>query len=614
MIGIRIALAAAVALAGLVGLPAAAAADPGDLDPGFGSGGRVVTDLGSDDRVHALALQPDGKVVAAGCSPCATSVGSGSDFALARYDTGGAIDPTFGTGGTVRTDFGVEAGDEISGIVVQPDGRIVAAGCSGCFNSTLPNRNFALARYLPDGSLDPGFGVGGKVSTDFAGQGEAGNAVALQPDGAIVVAGLTAIDTGNQNFALARYLPDGSLDPAFGVGGKVVTDISGAGETAFAVLVQPDGRIVAAGNTAAGPDSDIALTRYLPGGALDPTFGTNGIVTVPLNDGTALDAALQADGKIVTAGQSRPSGQLEFTLTRHLPSGALDPTFGSGGVVITDSFTPAADAARAVLVQPDGRIVAAGLANVDVSPDFAVARYLTDGSLDPSFGSGGTTTTDFGGNEQPGNAVTLQPDGKIVVGGWDKRTGTPDFALARYQGTVAAVDDAPTIVVGAGGSCSPSDSRAGAVTLTVGDIDTPAAGLTLSAASSNAAVVPTGNISFTGSGANRAMQISGASGAGGAAVITATVSDGTSTSSVTVSVRVGGNGADTLTGTAGADVLFGENGKDTLLGQGGNDLLCGGNGADTLTGGAGADHLSGGQGPDTLTDLSPSEGDTSDGS
>jgi VCBS repeat-containing protein len=178
--------------------------------------------------------------------------------------------------------------------------------------------------------------------------------------------------------------------------------------------------------------------------------------------------------------------------------------------------------------------------------------------------------------------------------------------------TVGAVNDAPTVTVAAGGSCG-GDDRSGTVNLALADVDSPAGSLTLSGSSSNAALVPNGNLAFSGSGASRSLSIATAAATTGTAVITVTVSDGTATGTVAITVRAGGNGVDTLTGTTGADLLLGQNGGDSLDGQAGNDLLCGGRGGDTLTGGPGADRFGGGQGTDTATDLTPPEGDTQDG-
>jgi len=181
------------------------------------------------------------------------------NFTLARYQPDGSPDATFGTGGVVTTDLGGD--EEISALVLQPDGKLVAAG--GTYNaSTASYSNFALARYQPDGSLDPTFGTGGLVTTDLGGS-DSINALVLQPDGRLVAAGYNSLTSSHTNFALARYQPDGSLDPTFGTGGLVTTDLGGD-DSIGALVLQPDGKLVAAGSTrdSSTSSSNFALARY----------------------------------------------------------------------------------------------------------------------------------------------------------------------------------------------------------------------------------------------------------------------------------------------------------------------------------------------------------------
>ncbi len=191
----------------------------------------------------------------------------------------GALDPSFGSGGIVVTDFNGSIDDAAFAVAVQPDGKILAAGY--VFSSAATNYDFALARYLPDGSLDPSFGTNGQVATDFHGSTDVARAIALQPDGKIVVAGRALrLDGPFFDFALARYNTDGSLDASFGVGGKITTDFDGNGgaDLAFALALQPDGKIVAAGSTSNIGVSGFALARYNADGSLDAGFGTAGKV------------------------------------------------------------------------------------------------------------------------------------------------------------------------------------------------------------------------------------------------------------------------------------------------------------------------------------------------
>lgn len=229
----------------------------GDLDVSFGNGGKVATEFfGSQGYadVLALALQPDGKLVVAGDA----SDGGKDHFALARYSVDGSLDPSFGTGEKVTTDFsGVY--EYPQAVVIQTDGKIVAGGALSRDTSDASTQDFALARYNSDGTLDASFGSGGKVTTDIFGNRDDLFAIALQPDGKLVAAGRARHTNSNDSFdwVLARYLSNGSLDPSFGSGGKVTADFFGRLDGASGVCIQPDGRIVVAGGAQKSSSSSI---------------------------------------------------------------------------------------------------------------------------------------------------------------------------------------------------------------------------------------------------------------------------------------------------------------------------------------------------------------------
>ncbi|AEV16768.1 hypothetical protein TCCBUS3UF1_17270 [Thermus sp. CCB_US3_UF1] len=392
----------------------------GELDPTFGSGGKVTTDLGSSfDGAHALVLQPDGKLVAAGYSSNALGL---ADFALVRYNPDGSLDTSFGSGGKVTTEV-VQGDDKAYALVLQPDGKLVAAGYS-----SEGLGDFALVRYNPDGSLDPSFGTGGKVTTNF--HFDVAHALVLQPDGKLVAAGWSQIGS-NSYFALVRYNPDGTLDTSFGNGGKVTTEVGSSSDGANALVLQPDGKLVAAGysRNAAG-DYDVAMVRYNPDGSLDTSFGSRGKVITPVFSTFGSALVLQPDGKLVAAGFSTNSaGNDDFALVRYNPDGSLDRSFGTGGKVTTDLGLPR-DIVHSLVLQPDGRLVAAGSSN----NDFALVRYNPDGSLDPSFGIGGKVTTAVGSSYDIAHALVLQPDGRLVAAGRSRNaSGNSDFALVRYR-------------------------------------------------------------------------------------------------------------------------------------------------------------------------------------
>lgn len=394
-------------------------------------------------------------------------------FALARYNPDGSLDTSFGAGGKVTTSFGGEE-SEASAVVLQPDGKIVVAGYdrTGGFDYM-----FALARYNPDGALDPRFGTGGQVTTAIDRDTE-GYAVALQPNGKIVVAGSSS-DGVTRKFALARYNPDGSLDTGFGTAGKVTTTVVGAHDfdSVYALALQPDGKLVAAGVS----DGDFALVRYVGNGTLDPSFGNGGKVTTATgsSDDEASALALQPDGGILAAGYSSDGSRNVFALVRYDPDGSLDPGFGTDGKVT--SAIGSVDLVRLGLaLQPDGKILAVGDSSNGSRNVFAVVRYDADGALDPSFGTGGQVTTAIGSTDDQALGVALQVDGRIVVAGASKDDGHYRFALARFEGSTLAVSVAgggsgtvtsSLVGIACNSSCS-APLAAGPVTLTA----TPAPG------------------------------------------------------------------------------------------------------------------------------------------
>jgi uncharacterized delta-60 repeat protein len=411
------------AVALVIAMANPAAAPPGDLDPTFDGDGKVITDfLASTDVANGVALQGDGKIVAAGLAIVSGNV----DFALARYNTDGSLDTTFDGDGKVTTDF---AGgfDEARGVAIQGDGKLVAAG-----SANLPGTDFALARYNTDGSLDTTFDGDGKVTTDFAGGNDQAFDVAIQADGKIVAAGGGDV-SGTRDFDLARYNTDGSLDITFDGDGKVITDFAGGFDQAFDVAIQADGKIVAGGGASVSGTEDFALARYNTDGSLDTTFDGDGKVTTDLAGSTdeVSAVAIQADGKILAAGIADVSGDLEFALARYNTDGSLDTTFDGDGKVTTD-FAGSIDQAFDVAIQADGKIVAAGRATSG-NDEFGLARYNNDGSLDTIFSGDGKVTTDFAGGNDQAFAVAIQADKKIVAAGGIRVAADINFGLARYM-------------------------------------------------------------------------------------------------------------------------------------------------------------------------------------
>ena len=359
------------------------------------------------------------------------------------------LDPTFGTSGIVRTDFAGNI-DQANSVVVQPNGQIIAAGSS--FSSSKTVEDFIVARYNANGSLDKRFGKNGKITTDFFRNVDSINAIAIQPDGAIVVAGFAQLAGSGGTprvFALARYRSDGQPDTSFGNGGALTTSFGGNFAAASAIMIQPDGKIVVAGTVDFNPDNptsglDFALARYTANGTLDATFGKGGKVVFDFfgSFDQANGAVLQPDGKIIVVGSTSYDSfnrDIGFALVRFNADGSTDFGFGTGGKQITDFFGAGANA-NGIVLQPDGKFVVAGTASDSatrpVATDIAVARYNADGSLDATFGTGGQTAIPFAASAtEQGNALALSDDGKIVVAGAAFKTFAtpPDFALVRYN-------------------------------------------------------------------------------------------------------------------------------------------------------------------------------------
>jgi uncharacterized delta-60 repeat protein len=414
----------------LVVLPVGRAhAAPGDLDATFGGDGRVITNVAKGiDAPEDVAIQANEKIVVVGRA--STPRGS-ARFALARYRTNGSLDPTFGGDGLVFIEFAGRSSAAF-GVAIQQDGKIVAVGD---VQVSARVHRFAVARFDRDGALDTTFGGNGKVTTALTGGEDGARDVAIQADGRIVVVGST--DLGE--FALARYEINGMLDPTFDGDGTATTALTSTGlDAANGVAIDADQRIVVAGS---GGNGTFALARYDSLGALDATFDGDGKVRTNFTGGvdTADAVAIQADGKIVAAGEAGFLGEWtgDFGLARYETDGALDGTFDGDGKVIT-RFTRADDSASDVAIQANGKIVAAGSAGYNgAAARFGLARYRWDGSLDTSFGGNGMATTRFSKGFDFARGLAIQPDGKIVVAG--SALGEIDgidakFALARYLG------------------------------------------------------------------------------------------------------------------------------------------------------------------------------------
>jgi len=402
----------------------------GTFDAGF-SGGAVATKIDPSEFEYALAvaLQPTGnKIIAAGRSVVAGK----SVIALVRYNADGSLDSapgSFGSGGIVRT--AVPPINAVgTAVVVQGDGKILVAGST--FDASTGTAGIVLARYNADGSLDTaGFAGGQGFASAAIGLGTSvDNASLALQGGNIVVAGATSAG----DFVLRRYDSAGVLDPNFGTAGTATTHV-GPSAMGPAIALQSDGKIVAAGASGgfASPPMNAVLVRYTIDGTLDTTFGGaagNGMVftdTVPSSNNFANAVAVQTPGdKIVVAGHAFvdfAADTSDIALLRYNADGTPDTGFGTNGTGAVVINLGAFDNAFSVALypDPDNRIVVSGNTGSGVAVSAAVLRFTALGALDPTFGTGGIVTTSPTGpsTAASANAVLVQPDGSIVVVGYD---------------------------------------------------------------------------------------------------------------------------------------------------------------------------------------------------
>lgn len=417
-----------LAVAALVFTAGASFATPGDADTTFGTDGFASLDFGGDDFGADVVLQADGKIVMVGTAASMT----GGQIAVARFLSDGTPDPDFDGDGKVTT----MPGSNNSGraIAIQSDGRIVVAGHAD--NGT-EHDDFVVVRYNPDGSLDTSFSGDGIATANIVGgpsRQDRANALAIQPDGKIVAVGYsTSGDGPPPSISLVRYLPNGTLDTSFGGTGKFATQVGTSDSEARGVAIDGAGRVLVAGFALNGIEKDFAVVRYKANGELDTTFSFDGKTTVSFgaSNDTANAIAIQPDGKIVVAGVAETSGDLDIALARLNDDGTLDATFNSTGKVRTD--LPSGDGqALDVALQADSRILIAGSAYSDAQTTsyLCLARYHANGSLDtlfnPVFVNGPLFIGIAGG-------LAIQRDGRAVLAGYAEAGGVTDFVLARYN-------------------------------------------------------------------------------------------------------------------------------------------------------------------------------------
>lgn len=401
----------------LGGLPAGATATPVTIPAGETTA--TITIDAAADAPHSLPTD----VLAIGVAESARAM---TGFTVTVCGKPGALDTSFG-GGKVLVGMGI-SDDYGYAMAVQPDGKVLIAGSIAEHQG-----DFALLRLTRDGEVDPTFGTGGKVFTDFAGFTDTINAIALQDDGKIVVAGTSVVQGSSYDFGVARYLPDGTLDNTFSGDGKVTTALSTDIDIARAIAIQPDGKIIVAGESNrgfGGTGLDFALVRYNSDGSVDNTWG-NGFVVTSMKTGAGRDVvsglALQTidnETRVVAVG-----GDGDFAIARYRANGALDTTFGSGGKVM-GLYGSVTGMAYAAVVTPSNGLFIAGHAD----HDFAVAKLTPSGQVDATFGKIKTAVTST--NEDEAHALAIDGD-YIVAAGWMKEgmTSSANFTIVRYDAT-----------------------------------------------------------------------------------------------------------------------------------------------------------------------------------
>lgn len=409
-----------------------ASAQSGVLDSSFNSNGLVCPNLGSTREASIkVRIQSDGKIVAVGSS----GTNNGSDFAIIRLKENGALDSSFNGDGIVKTDISGGV-DQARTLAIQDDGKILVSGRS--WNGS--NWVYVTLRYKNNGTLDSSFGQYGILTTEL---NTAGYNVELliQKDGKIVLAGITGSYNGNGNpnnmdFVVFRYQPDGKIDSTFNGVGKRITDISGDNDIFYSLALQDDGKIILVGTSKNNSKNDISMVRLLANGKIDSTFDNDGILTKSIagNNDEARAVGVQPDGKIVIAGISWNGTSNDFVTLRFNNDGKIDSTFDYDGIQKTNIGTD--HEANALLIQKDAKILVAGVAWNGANDDVAIVRYDKYGQPDSSFNGNGIVKTNLGYAEGA-NSLTIQPDDKIVISGAKlNSSNNSHFLLARYNNCV----------------------------------------------------------------------------------------------------------------------------------------------------------------------------------
>lgn len=403
------------------------AQNDGALDPAFGLNGTVSTNLGpTNDAAFALALQSDEKIVVAGLAGT-SAIPFLNDFGVARYNSDGTLDTSFGMNGLAITPIG-NGDDQARAVAIQPnDGKIIVAGSAWFGNAW----DLALVRYLPNGTLDNSFGQNGRVTTSISTGHDLGFCVALQPDGKILVGGETNYQ-GLVQMLIVRYDQNGSIDTSFGQNGYAIINFGSANALAYGLIVQPDLNVLVGGYSGNNGSKDFALVRLLQNGLLDTSFGNGGgvLTSISTGDDLAHGMALHTDGRIVLCGSSQGQLNKDIALAQYTSSGQLDASFGSNGIFTFDGFGD--DIAWGVTTQPDAKVLVTG-SMVAGSTAHVLLRTNAVGDLDPNFGSDGVVITPGPQGASYGHALALSSLGPVFTCGGASNEAGADFFITKHS-------------------------------------------------------------------------------------------------------------------------------------------------------------------------------------
>ena len=406
----------------------------GEIDTTFGIDGKVVTGFGTNNNTaNATAFQTDGKFIVGGTY---VSNRGDNDFALARYNSDGTLDTTFGSEGKVNTNFGNNNYNYINSIYVVPDGKIMVIGTSGMV-SLAPK--LVVVRYLTNGTIDASFGTSGKVISTLIPYSPYGNKLVFQPDGKFLITSCKQYNSDpNYYFGIERYSPDGVLDITFGTDGQAVSSFGNGQSIPASLALQPDGKILVAGRYQPTNARQLALMRFTAEGSIDTSFDGDGKVVTNFGNGSvseAIEVSVNSNGKISVTGIIHTTPR-NFGLVQYNSNGSLDTSFDGDGKA-TIAFQSNFETINSVTRQSDGKFLVV-IKSDDfalTTSDFIVRRYNSDISLDTSFGVNGQTSAAFTTGMNESQAAGIASDGKIVVVGKAAASefANTDFAIARYD-------------------------------------------------------------------------------------------------------------------------------------------------------------------------------------